>query len=92
MELPDEFKNVPTLPQYLNWLKEAFIKLMHDRSIGFGSVGGIWSLSISDYSRRLGLSDSEHDYFETMIRGIDSVYINYINTKDKDEKPKRSNR
>lgn len=83
IKLPESMINMPTLPHYLLWIKEAFISLSTCRQIGFG-VGQIPWTALKQYTDHLELSYEEFLYFEKMIYGIDNAYVDYVN-KDKDK-------
>lgn len=62
----------------------AFWALEYDRSVGFGSVGGISFTTIDRYAARLGIVDpSEFWTFEGMIRACDAAWLKIVNSEDR---------
>lgn len=71
----------PEIPDYLQFVWEAFWALSGDRPVFMGGVGPIAFLSVDRYAERFGLdSPDEFARFFELIRSLDAVYVRHANS------------
>jgi len=92
-ELPDVYKNIPTLPIYLEGIKEAFFELSTDRPLPFGGVGQIPSVAITSYLNNEIYYEGNwyRKYFRYLIRAIDNIYVAEMNKDGKSKNDTNGN-
>jgi hypothetical protein len=80
--LPEFIKNAPILLPGLDWYMNCFWDLHTTRSSGFGP-GRISVISVIEYGRLLGLSETEIDDLWYHVRQLDTVYMKWSDEKSK---------
>ncbi|WP_371346465.1 hypothetical protein [Ancylobacter sp. IITR112] len=75
-------RSKPALTENLLPVWNAFWALSTDRQIGFGGVGPIQFSSVDRYAIRYGIDGiDEFDRFTSLIRAMDSAFLEQINRK-----------
>lgn len=74
MPLPEAIANKPTVSEGLGFYWEAFSELTSDRGIGMGEGPIRWT-AIDAYGYRYGVWGDDFDRLVTIIRCLDSVYL-----------------
>ncbi len=82
MPVPDKIKNTPTLSMGLHMYWKAFQDLSSDRDVGMG-IGPIpWS-AMSAWADRNGIRGDNFERFVTIIKGMDTVFVEHSSKKSK---------
>lgn len=66
---------------------DAFISLIHCRSMGFGDEGGIWWDSVDRYAQRYGLHGEQRLDLFYHVNALDEAYREHRRPKDKPKPP-----
>jgi len=84
MPVPDKIKNAPTLQSGLEFYYTAFIELSTCRDAGMGAGPIPWESIHKMGTDHLDLDEEDFDRFVQIIRGMDLTYLDYQESKGKE--------
>lgn len=82
MPLPDKIKNKPELIHGLEFYWKAFTELTADRNIGMGEGPIPWT-AMNQWAIRYNIRGDEFDRFISIIREVDTAYMELRNKEHK---------